>query len=97
VFVHEATVGNSSGNSTYLDHPLLNGSPNAKILITQNWNPGGGLGGTDNPHFVGVWYSSGSDRWAIFNQDGASMPVGASFNVLVMPGDVYLPLVLRDF
>jgi hypothetical protein len=97
VFVHEATAGNSSGNSTYLDHPLLNGHPESVILITQNWNPGGGLSGTYNPYPVGVWYSAGSEQWAIFNQDGTSMPVGAAFNVLVLRHDVYLPLVLRDF
>jgi hypothetical protein len=97
VFVHEATVGNSSGNSTYLDHPLLNGRPDAKILITQNWNPGGGLGGTYNAHSVGMWYSVAAGRWAVFNEDGAAMPAGAAFNVLVEPAGIYLPLVLRGF
>ncbi|MFN2291481.1 MAG: hypothetical protein ACK2UC_09860 [Anaerolineae bacterium] len=95
VFVHEATAGNSSGNSTYLDHPLLNNRPSAKVLVTQNWNPGGGLSGVYNPHVVGVWYSGASDQWAIFNQDGATMPDGASFNVVVELPKVYLPLVLR--
>jgi hypothetical protein len=98
VFVHQATAGNSSGNSTFLYHPLLNNRPEARILITQNWNPGGGLSGIYNAHPVGVWYSTGSGRWAIFNQDGAAMPDGAAFNVLVdEPVNVYLPLVLRDF
>jgi hypothetical protein len=95
VFVHEATAGNSSGNSTFLDQPMLNGNPNARILITQNWNPGGGLSGTYNAHPVGVWYSSVREQWAVFNQDGATMPVGAAFNVLVDQFKVYLPLVLR--
>jgi hypothetical protein len=97
VFVHEATAGNSSGNSTFLDHPLLNGRPNAKILITQNWNPGGGLGGTYNAHPVGVWYSVAYGKWAIFNEDGTVMPAGAAFNVLVEPVGIYLPLVVRGF
>ncbi len=97
VFVHEATAGNSSGNSTYLDHPLLNNKPYARLLITQNWNPGGGLGGVYNAHAIGVWYDTGPDQWAIFNQDGVAMPEGASFNVLVAkPFKVFLPLVVRN-
>ncbi|MGD8633356.1 MAG: hypothetical protein PVF85_07285 [Anaerolineales bacterium] len=96
VFVHTATPGNSLGNSTYLDHPLLNGQPAAKLLVTQNWNPGGGLSGTYNPHVIGVWYDNADEEWLIFNQDGASMPSGAAFNVLVQPGDVYLPLIMKN-
>jgi hypothetical protein len=45
-FVHQATAGNSSGNSTFLDHPLLNDEPNAVTFVTQNWNPGGTGGST---------------------------------------------------
>ena len=98
VFVHEATVGNVSGNSTFIDHPLLNGNPDARMLITQNFNPNGEspLLGTANPHNVGVWYSNISDRWAVFNQDGATMPVGAAFNIYVEPFKLYLPLVLLE-
>ena len=81
-FVHTATVGNSSGNSTFIDHPLTNEKPNAIVLVTQNWNPGG-IGGTYNDHPIGVWYSNFTKKWAIFNQDLASMPVDAAFNVLI--------------
>jgi hypothetical protein len=98
VFVHEATAGNSLGNSTYLDHPLLNDTPSARLLVTQNWNPGGGLGGVYNAHNIGVWYDTSFGQWSIFNQDGANMPDGASFNVLIVePIRVFLPLVLRGF
>jgi hypothetical protein len=45
VFVHRATSENISSNSAYLDHPLINGNPDAILYVTQNWNPGGG-GGT---------------------------------------------------
>jgi hypothetical protein len=97
VFVHEATPGNSLGNSTYLAHPLLNDNPYARILVTQNWNPGGGLSGVYNPHVIGVWYDTSTGEWAIFNQDGVDMPEGAAFNVLVESNRVYLPIVLRAF
>jgi len=81
-FVHTATATNIISNSTFIDHPFTNGDPNAIVLVTQNWNPGG-VGGTYNNHAIGVWYSFGAQKWAIFNQDIAAIPIGASFNVLV--------------
>lgn len=81
VFVHRAASGNISGNSTFLDNPLLNGNPQAIISVTPNWNPGGS--GIYNNHAVGVWYDYETGRWAIFNQDRSDMPGGASFNVVV--------------
>jgi hypothetical protein len=81
-FVHTATVGNIVGHYTFIDHPLTNDNPNAIVFVTQNWNPGG-VGDTYNDHPIGVWYSSASQKWAIFNQDSASMPDGAAFNVLI--------------
>lgn len=82
VFVHTATVSNITSNWTAIDHPLLNNNPNAIVLVTQNWNPGG-TGGTYNNHHIGVWYNTILQKWAVFNQDSAPMPVDASFNVVV--------------
>jgi hypothetical protein len=85
-FVHTANGANSSGNVTYIDNTLTNGNPDATVLITQNWNPGGG-GGNYNSHPVGVWYSNSQDKWAVFNQDIAAMPIGAAFNVMIPSTD----------
>lgn len=82
VFVHRASPNNISANSTYLDNPLTNGDPDAVLIVTQNWNPGG-TGGTYNDHPVGVWYDSSRKRWAIFNQDRDAMTEDAAFNVAV--------------
>ncbi|MBA2694237.1 MAG: serine/threonine protein kinase [Rubrobacter sp.] len=82
MFVHRATPESVSGNSTYLDDPLVNGEPDALLLATQNWNPGEDSG-TYNGHPVGVWYDPGRGQWAIFNQDRAEMPEDAAFNVVV--------------
>lgn len=82
VLVHTAGAENISDNSTYLDLPQTNGEPEAVISATQNWNPGTGSG-TYNDHPTGVWYDAGRERWAIFNQDRAPMPEGASFNVVI--------------
>lgn len=82
-FVHHATSSNRSNNWTEIDHPLTNGNPQAIILVTPNWNPGGGGLGTYNNHAIGVFYRPSAQRWAIFNQDLAVMPAGAAFNVLI--------------
>jgi hypothetical protein len=79
-FVHRASPANTIGNSTYLDHPLINGDSTAIVVITPNFNPDG-AGGQYNDHPIGVWYSNG--RWAIFNQDMAPMAAGAAFNVWI--------------
>ena len=65
-FVHVATAANIDSNWTTIDHPLTNGNPNAIILVTPNWNPGG-VGGTYDNHPIGVFYTAG--KWTIFNQD----------------------------
>lgn len=82
VFVHRATPENISSNSTYIDDPLTNENPEAVLIVTQNWNPGG-EGGTYNDHAVGVWYDSSRQQWAIFNQDREPMTEEAAFNVAV--------------
>ncbi len=81
-FVHRAAPPNTVGNATYLDNPLTNGEPDAEVSVTQNWNPGGGVG-VYNDHPVGVRYDEVSGKWAVRNLDGAPMPTGAAFNVAV--------------
>jgi hypothetical protein len=95
VFIHRATAGNTDGHRTYINHSLTNKNPHAFVFVTQNWNPGG-KGGTYNDHPIGVYYNHVAEKWAIFNQDHvSSMPEGASFNILVRAGKVYLPIVVR--
>jgi hypothetical protein len=83
VLVHEATAANTVGNVTYVDHPLTNSNPSAIMFVTQNLS--GGAGGIYNDHSIGVWYDDAAEEWAVFNQDGAGIPEGAAFNILV-PG-----------
>jgi hypothetical protein len=80
VFVQTAST--ISGDSTYINNVLTNGQPSVRLLITQNFNPGG-IGGTYNPHPVGVWYNTFKREWAIFNEDKTNMTSGATFNVMV--------------
>jgi hypothetical protein len=81
VFVHLATENNTSGNSTVISHPDSDDDPNAMLLVTQDWNPGG-VGGTYNPSPIGVWYDG--SQWNVFNQDLSALPVGAAFSVSVL-------------
>jgi hypothetical protein len=90
-FVQVATAANISGNLTIIDHPLTNGHPDAIVLVTPNYHPGG-VGGTYDNHPIGVYYNGG--QWTIFNQDLGSMPVDAAFNVMVYY-KLYLPLIMR--
>lgn len=86
VFVQRATASNTQGNHTFINSKLLNGNPRASIQITQDFNPGGTIAGTFNPHPVGVRYYPAKKKWTIFNEDNAKMPITAAFNVMVGSG-----------
>jgi hypothetical protein len=80
-FCHRVTAANLIGaNISFIDHPAARGNPDAVVLVTANWNPGG-QGGLYNDHAIGVHYYGG--RWTIFNQDVAPLPPGAAFNVWI--------------
>ena len=79
-FVHSATQENSAGDYTYLDDPGLNGDPDAVVLAKPTAARGGG---GDYDHNVGVWFEPNAQKWAIFNQDLAPVPDGATFQVVI--------------
>ncbi len=79
-FVHRATQENSRGDYTYLDNPNLNGDPNAVVFAAPTAARGGG---GDYDHNVGVWFEPERQKWAIFNQDLAPVPEGATFQVVI--------------
>jgi hypothetical protein len=83
VLVHTATNANSGGDHTSVDSRLTNSNPNAIALITQNYNPTGDCPCVGNNHNTGLYYVG--NQWTIFNQDGATVPSGAAFNVIVPP------------
>lgn len=78
-FIHRATDENSRGDYAYIADPAINGSPDAIVLISDQKN----IGSTSYNHNIGVWYEGGAERWAIFNQDRAVVPAGATFRVEV--------------
>ena len=80
MFVHTATSANTVGDYTFFTE--YQDCSYAGVFVTANWNPGGVYKGFDN-HPVGVWFSP-THEWAIINEDGAPMPIGASFNVYMI-------------
>jgi LPXTG-site transpeptidase (sortase) family protein len=79
-FVHRAAQENSRGDYTYLDDPAINGDANAVVLAAPTAARGGGA---DYDHNVGVWFEPEAQKWAIFNQDRAAVPEGATFQVVI--------------
>lgn len=80
-FSHMAAVDNiyGAGNHvTTINNPATNNDPNAILVVINNWR------GVYNDHNVGVWYDPPTNRWTIYNEDYASMPLGATFNVVVI-------------
>jgi hypothetical protein len=85
-FVVTGTSSNTSGDSVFLNNGATNSQPNDLLFVTQNWDPNGVCGCVYQTATVGVWYDSNTlDKWAVFREDGGAMPLGASFNVLVVP------------
>ena len=81
--VHRATAGNIVNNSTYVNNRLINGDPDAFILVAQAGESGGDVG--TNP--IGVWYPRyRGGKWAIFNQDLAPVSEGIAFEVVILEG-----------
>lgn len=80
IYVHTATAANTSGYITELNHPDLNGHPNAGIVYVNTWNPNGTIG-VNNNNISSLWYDG--THWNIYNDDFTPMVIGASFNVFI--------------
>jgi hypothetical protein len=86
-FTLAATASNSAGDWVHIDNLFSNGNPSAVVTATPVWwHPSTGGGGVYDNHPVGVFYDRGAGKWAVFNEDGAAMPLGAAFNVKIDTG-----------
>jgi hypothetical protein len=84
VFRKVTSAATDSGDSSYFSNPLTNGNPNAKILVSQVYNTKNSASpGVYNNHNVGVWYNSTIKEWAVYEEDGSTMPAGLHFNILI--------------
>jgi len=79
-FVNYVSPASRSGNTTALDHVLLNSSPCALVQFSASTT-----GGVFNPHGLGVCYTG--SRPALFDHDGAphAADVDVDMNALVDP------------
>ena len=69
----------SSGTSTSFTYP--NSQATDFLMVTPVFSPS--LANVVNPHQITVYYTLGG-YWAIFNVDGAPMPINTGFNILVI-------------
>jgi hypothetical protein len=85
VFTHTATDANSRGDYTYISDPAIDGDPDAVVLVAVSMDRGNARGSSYD-HNIGVWYEGVNEKkWAIFNQDRAAIPAGATFEVVIPP------------
>jgi hypothetical protein len=83
VFTHTATDANSRGDYTYISDPAIDGDPDAVVLVAESTDRGNARGASYD-HNIGVWYEGANEKkWAIFNQDQAAIPAGATFEVII--------------
>jgi len=81
-FTHSATEENSRGDYTFISDPSINGDPDAIVIVTPTKDQRD-IGSSSYEHNIGVWYASGAQKWAIFNQDRTAVPAGTTFEVVV--------------
>ncbi|HSH05619.1 MAG TPA: FG-GAP-like repeat-containing protein [Anaerolineae bacterium] len=79
-FIHYSNSGNIVGDTTFIDHPLLNNNKDGFAIVTPNWNPLG-VGGTFSNYPIGLRYDEGRGQWGIFNQTGGT--IGGAYNVFI--------------
>jgi hypothetical protein len=68
-----------------LDHPALNGNPDAIIFATQLRGANGATE-TDKDRYLAVWYNPARRKWAIVFPSRYDIPAGTVFNVLIGTG-----------
>lgn len=84
VFSQISTASNLVASAIILDHPLVNGNPQAQLFVTHDWT----IGTTYLTNHVVVFYDNSRSAWAVVNSDGAPMPEDINFNVLVQPAGI---------
>ncbi|MEM7187344.1 MAG: T9SS type A sorting domain-containing protein, partial [Bacteroidota bacterium] len=81
--LHIADIANQGSVDSYtvLNNPDLNGNPNARVYIQTYYNPNS----LRNNHPYGVWYDTNIDRWIIYSEDFAMIPLDSAFFYAVNP------------
>jgi hypothetical protein len=78
-FVHTVSAANTFNNWSLIDHPLLNGHPEAVFFITKTWS-----NYVYDVNHVGIWYSTSSSKWSVYNEDGSTpLTDSLTFNIFI--------------
>lgn len=78
-FVHTVSSANVVFNWSLIDHPLLNGHPEAVFFISKSW----GNSVYELAH-VGIWYSQSASKWSIYNEDGTTaLELNSTYNIFI--------------
>lgn len=78
---HVASAGTITSNWTEIDHPLLNGNPDAQFVFSHNWGIQGNSSNVIVNNVLGAWYTGSS--WAIYTEDLAAFPVDSEFDLII--------------
>ncbi len=76
---HIATASTITQNYTEIDHPIINGDPNAVVLFSNVWDS------IYNDHVCGIFYRSSTQKWAIFYEVGTSVShrENVAYNIII--------------
>jgi len=82
-FVWSPPASDVSGDSAYIDNGATNNQPNDLLFVTPNYDAHGVCVCGYESAPIGVWYDG--SKWAVFLENGGTMPTNESFNILVVP------------
>jgi hypothetical protein len=82
-FLHILTSENIGDDGSYLEHPLLNGHPNASFKILQNYAPDDRPGFYLNANEAKAGYNSAAGKWYIANLNGKRLYPGTAYSVAI--------------
>jgi len=82
IYVHTATVENTTNDITYINHPNLKGNLNAPIEYSHVWNPNG-ESGVYNDNNTTLYYSDAQQKWSIANEDFSDIVIGSHYNIYI--------------
>ena len=85
-FVHVMTKENLSDGVSVIDHPALNGNPDARFAIFQNHAPDNRPGYL-NKYEAKAEYDPSAGRWFIKNVGGERLYPNTAYNVVIFPDE----------
>jgi type VI secretion system secreted protein Hcp len=86
-FTQVVTKENLVKNNSYIDHPGLNGNPNAQFQYFQNASPNV-RGGTINKSDIKIQYDDAAGKWFVSNSNGKTIDLSTGYNISISSGRV---------